>query len=365
MRLTQEEAPIVFLTVALNLTVLWLAHSAVVSYAPSQPATVGILPGLRLPDAIEGTDEPQPVVGMDPKGLQLLLVAEASTVLELPSRLVEMCSTGDYSCSALFGDGLSSPDSLPAFCKTGFACKIVPDDGIRAIRRAVLYVDDSPLLIIATSDRRALWTGPVANKAVDATVAFSLAAKTWPQRPSPDQACKSRLPGSERWSMSARDFPLRRLHDLQETELSQWVGRQRKPTVISIWATWCGPCVEEIAALQDLQAANASVLLVGIVETMHLAGLDDDAKKARQLLVEKGGTYPNYIAVGAGIDGSALKRTLNLGPALPVFALFDGRGELFDRLSGPIAEAGNAKKLARFLTCAREGRLAHDKEGSL
>lgn len=57
-------------------------------------------------------------------------------------------------------------------------------------------------------------------------------------------------------------------------------------TVVSLWATWCGPCKKELPMLEELSAEGVSVVGVNIGDSPD--AVDD-------FLDEFGITFPNYI----------------------------------------------------------------------
>ncbi len=66
---------------------------------------------------------------------------------------------------------------------------------------------------------------------------------------------------------------------------------QNEITMINIWATWCGPCVGELAELQEidlrLKARNCGI--IGLL-------LDEDLDTAKQLVADNGVAYPVILA---------------------------------------------------------------------
>lgn len=69
---------------------------------------------------------------------------------------------------------------------------------------------------------------------------------------------------------------------------SETLFGENKITLVNIWATWCGPCINELSVLQAIHARNQD--RGGAVVGLLL--IDDDIEKARQLISENGITYP-------------------------------------------------------------------------
>ena len=94
-------------------------------------------------------------------------------------------------------------------------------------------------------------------------------------------------------------------------DLSQWRGRT---VLLNIWATWCGPCREEMPALERLSQALAPdrYAIVGI-------SIDADRNLAREFARKLGVTFPLAIDASGTITRavlgvSALPDTLVIGP---------------------------------------------------
>lgn len=62
---------------------------------------------------------------------------------------------------------------------------------------------------------------------------------------------------------------------------------QNEITMVNIWATWCGPCVGELAELQEIneRLKDKDCAVIGLLA-------DDDLDTAKQLIAENGVTYP-------------------------------------------------------------------------
>lgn len=101
----------------------------------------------------------------------------------------------------------------------------------------------------------------------------------------------------------------------QQQSLAQWKG---KPLVVNFWATWCGPCVEEMPELTALQAEIAPVQILGI-------GVDSQeniAKFAQKYQIR----YPLFVAGTGATD--LLRQFGNQAGGLPFTALVGKDGKV-------------------------------------
>ena len=62
---------------------------------------------------------------------------------------------------------------------------------------------------------------------------------------------------------------------------------QHAVSLVNIWATWCGPCINELSGLQAIYTRNLDndCGMIGLM-------IDQDIEEARELLSENGITYP-------------------------------------------------------------------------
>lgn len=101
----------------------------------------------------------------------------------------------------------------------------------------------------------------------------------------------------------------------QTQSLAQYKG---KPLVVNFWATWCGPCVEEMPELTALQQEIAPVQILGI-------GVDSQeniAKFAQKYQIR----YPLFVAGTGATD--LLRQFGNQAGGLPFTALVGKDGNV-------------------------------------
>ena len=93
-----------------------------------------------------------------------------------------------------------------------------------------------------------------------------------------------------------------------------------KPMVISMWATWCKPCIRELSAIHDMYIDWQEETGVKIVAV----SIDDarNASKVRPFVDGEGWEYEVYID-----ENQDFKRLLNVN-SIPHTFLVDGNGQI-------------------------------------
>jgi thiol-disulfide isomerase/thioredoxin len=105
------------------------------------------------------------------------------------------------------------------------------------------------------------------------------------------------------------------------------------PTVVNLWASWCGPCREELPLVQQLSEAGGDRLaVVGVISR-------DGAPQAASFAADAGATFPSAF------DGDGeLMAGLGLG-GLPYTYLLDADGGIAYVQVGPVADLAELEGL--------------------
>ena len=112
-------------------------------------------------------------------------------------------------------------------------------------------------------------------------------------------------------------------------------------TIVNVWASWCGPCIQEHPVLVWLKERH-DLRLVGI-------NYRDDPRKALQFLARLGDPYD---LIGADRNGRV---AIDWGVyGVPETYVVDGRGEIVYRFVGPLSEQAVRDEILPAVDIARE-----------
>jgi thiol-disulfide isomerase/thioredoxin len=96
-----------------------------------------------------------------------------------------------------------------------------------------------------------------------------------------------------------------------------------KPLIINVWASWCGPCRQEMASLERLAWLNQekNFTVIGI-------STDDYPDIAKALLKKTNATISHFI------DSKLLLENMLGASKLPLTVLVDANGRVLDKIYG-------------------------------
>ncbi|MFT4190581.1 MAG: TlpA disulfide reductase family protein [Comamonas sp.] len=105
--------------------------------------------------------------------------------------------------------------------------------------------------------------------------------------------------------------------------LADWRGR---PLIVNFWATWCGPCLEEMPLLDQFQASGGGLPVIGLAA--------DRPEAVARFLQKLPVRFPIGVLPAGGL---ALARRLgNAGGGLPYSLLIAASGEARIQKSGQL-----------------------------
>jgi thiol-disulfide isomerase/thioredoxin len=125
---------------------------------------------------------------------------------------------------------------------------------------------------------------------------------------------------------SADPAPKLKLKNLdgESQNLRQYLG---KIVVLNFWATWCGPCQEEMPMLvaEEPVYRERGIVFVGVA-------LNDgkDLDKVRDFVAKQKAEYPIWMGTVDDLE------RFKLGPGIPATAFIDPDGNIVGRVLGEI-----------------------------
>jgi thiol-disulfide isomerase/thioredoxin len=117
-----------------------------------------------------------------------------------------------------------------------------------------------------------------------------------------------------------------------------------KIRVVNLWATWCGPCVAEMADLQKIANRFPRMALIGISLDDAIPGSREETRvKVAQFLRQHGVKYRNVYFTGRQ---SELTDRFNFEGELPVTFVYSSDGKELTRVVGQLNYDSFTKTLA-------------------
>jgi thiol-disulfide isomerase/thioredoxin len=135
----------------------------------------------------------------------------------------------------------------------------------------------------------------------------------------PLQPAFAKTPGEVEVGATLRDAQMQGLFG-PSRKLSDYRG---KPLVINVWASWCGPCRQEMRSLERLSLGDGG-------EHFNVIGIstDDYVDKAKAFLQQANITFSNFI------DSKLLLENMLGADRLPLTLLVDAQGKVLSKTYG-------------------------------
>jgi len=117
---------------------------------------------------------------------------------------------------------------------------------------------------------------------------------------------------------------------LREATLQGLIGKSRKfsefrgkPLIINVWASWCGPCREEMGSLDRLSRryGGKKFRVIGI-------STDDDGNAAKAYVRQAGVSFETFL------DSKVFLENMLGANAIPLTLLVDARGRVLRKVRG-------------------------------
>jgi thiol-disulfide isomerase/thioredoxin len=125
---------------------------------------------------------------------------------------------------------------------------------------------------------------------------------------------------------------VREVKDLEEIQHA--FRADARIRVVSVWATWCAPCVAEIGGINDVAKSfrKSPVEIVGVsLDDAVASNRQEGKQKLSRFLAEKKVTFPNLYYTGKPGD---LADEMHFEGAIPVTIVFDRYGREIARGEG-------------------------------
>lgn len=118
-----------------------------------------------------------------------------------------------------------------------------------------------------------------------------------------------------------------------EEPLTDAVFAEADFTIVNFWATWCGPCVQELPHLAQIYESTEG--RVQVISVLIDAGDEGAADAMRTLMDGAGATYPVLIP-----EGETLEMYREYITAVPTTLVVDAAGDLITWFEGSMDMEG-------------------------
>ena len=131
-------------------------------------------------------------------------------------------------------------------------------------------------------------------------------------------AAASETPGEVLAGSTLREATMRGLNG-PDAKLSAYRG---KPLIINVWASWCGPCRDEMTSLERVSRSSGGKFVVIGIST------DDYPDRAQAYLKKANTTFRHFI------DDQLYLENMLGADRIPVTLLIDAKGRVIQKFYG-------------------------------
>ena len=134
--------------------------------------------------------------------------------------------------------------------------------------------------------------------------------------------------------------------DLEGNTISEDVFLQSKLTMVNVWATYCGPCLNEMPGLGELAGEYDSeeFRLIGIISDVPENADQEVLDLAGDLIEQTGASYTHLL-----LNESLYRALLEEVAAVPTTFFFDENGTLLDTVVGAMDKSAWEEKINELL----------------
>lgn len=121
-------------------------------------------------------------------------------------------------------------------------------------------------------------------------------------------------------------MPEFKTQDLEGNEITQEIMKDKKITMINVWGTFCGPCIEEMPDLQKIyeEYKGEDFNLIGLVADVKLGS---DTQEATAVVNQTGVKYKNVL-----VNEVLNKEILSHFDYVPFTIFVNSEGKILDTM---------------------------------
>ena len=136
-------------------------------------------------------------------------------------------------------------------------------------------------------------------------------------------------------------FPKFSTKDINGRNITNAIFAQSEITMINFWATWCGPCVQEMPDLAKMYEELGEGMIGVLIDADDRGAID----KAKQILKRAGADFPQLR------PSKEMSSLINAIDAIPTTIFVDSDGNIVGK---PVVGARSSREYMRAMLAAWE-----------